>query len=260
VGERPTIVIPEPRGGWLPPWPNVAEIEAVLPHEYWTLVGGLMTQLHCVHRGIDVVRATSDVDIVLHIETTRGVATSAASALESLGYELAPPTDPRIEIAHRFRRDTATVDLLGSAPDVVDVLIADHAAPRVVEKLRGRTMVAIEGGTQALRRTVNARLSIEPGRVTTVSMPVAFGALILKAAAYQADTRDRDRHLWDAAALLCCLEDPYADREQFAGSDRARVEVLRRALPDEHGAWRALAGDVRVQGQAALRILAARRG
>ncbi len=257
MAERPTIDVPEPPGGWLPPWPNVAEIEAVLPHEHWTLVGGLMTQLHCMHRGLDVVRATNDVDIVLHIETTRGVAATAASALESLGYELAPPTDPRVELAHRFRRDNATVDLHSGAPDVVDVLIADHAAPRVVEKLRGRTMVAIEGGTQALRRTVNARLAIDPARATTISMPAAFGALMLKAAAYQTDTRDRDRHLSDAAALLCCLEDPYADRDRFAGSDRARVEVLRRALPDGHPAWRALAGDVRVQGQAALRILAA---
>lgn len=55
-----------------------------------------------------------------------------------------------------------------------------------------------------------------------------------------------------AAVLLCCLEDPYADR-----SDHARVEVLRQALPDGHAAWLALAAGVRVQGQAALRILAA---
>ncbi|MDG6100887.1 hypothetical protein Daura_01865 [Dactylosporangium aurantiacum] len=122
--ERLTIDVPGPRVGWLPPWPNVAEIETVLPHERWTLVGGLMTPLHCMFRGLDVVRATNDVDIVLHVETTRGVAAAAASALESLGYELAPPADPRVEIAHRFRRDTATVDLLSSAPDVVDVLVA----------------------------------------------------------------------------------------------------------------------------------------
>jgi hypothetical protein len=63
------------------------------------------------------------------------------------------------------------VDLVTSASDVVDVLVADHAAPRVVEKLRGRKMVAIEGGTQALRRTVNARLDIVPDRMTTVSVP-----------------------------------------------------------------------------------------
>jgi hypothetical protein len=257
VTERPTIDVPDPPGGWLPPWPNVAEIESVLSHENWTLVGGLMTQLHCLYAGLDVIRVTNDVDIVLHVETTRGVAAKAATALESLGYELMPSIDPRVETAHRFRRDAATVDLLTTSPDVVDVLIADHAAPRTIEKLRGRAMIAIEGGTQALRRTVNARLAIDPRRTTTVSLPAVFAALVLKAAAYQTDSRNRDRHLWDAAALLCCLDDPYADREQYAGSDRARVEVLRRALPDDHAAWHALAGQLRTRGQAALRILCA---
>jgi hypothetical protein len=39
-------------------------------------------------------------------------------------------------------------------------------------------MMAVEGGTQALRRTVNARLKIEPGQVTTVcSQPYAVVGL-----------------------------------------------------------------------------------
>jgi hypothetical protein len=59
-------------------------------HEKWTLVGGLMTQLHAIRHGIDAIRPTNDVDIVLHVETTRGVAGETASALESLGYELTP--------------------------------------------------------------------------------------------------------------------------------------------------------------------------
>lgn len=46
VVDRPTIDVPTPPGGWPPPWPNVAEIEAVLPHQKWTLIGGLMAQLH----------------------------------------------------------------------------------------------------------------------------------------------------------------------------------------------------------------------
>lgn len=216
-----------------------------------------MAQLHCIHKGVDAIRPTNDVDIVLHVETTRGVAAAAATALESLGYELTQPADPRIGTAHRFRRGPATVDLLTSPPDVVDVLVADHAAPRVAEKLRGRTMVAIEGGTQALRRTVNARLAILPARRTIVSVPAPLGALVLKAAAYQTDSRDRERHLQDAATLLCCIDDPYTEREQYTGSDRARIETLQLALPEGHAVWRALAADLRTQGQAALRILSA---
>ncbi|UUZ58706.1 GSU2403 family nucleotidyltransferase fold protein [Nocardioides sp. B-3] len=253
--DRTTIDVPSPPGGWGAPRPNVAEIEAVLSHEKWTLVGGLMTQLHGIHRGIESLRPTNDVDIVLHVETTRGVAAEAAKALESLGYEFKPSIDDRTDTAHRFRRGDSTVDLVTTAPGVVDVLIADHASPRVVEKLRGRTMVAIEGGTQALRRTINARLAIEPGRTTTVSVPSPFGAVILKAAAYQTDSRDKERHLRDGALLLAVIEDPYAARELLAGSDRARLRALVRALPDDAREWRTLPEQWRTNGQTALRIL-----
>lgn len=110
---------------------------------------------------------------------------------------------------------------------VVDVLVADHAAQRVVENLRSRTMVAIGSGTHAPRRTINARIQIAAGRNTTASVPSPFGAVILRADASQTDSGDRERHLQDAALLLAIIEDPYAAREQFAGSDRARLQTLR---------------------------------
>ena len=95
MADCPTIVVPTPPGGWGAPWPNVAEIATVLPHTRWTLVGGLMTQLHTVYHGLDVVRPTNDVDIVLHLETTRGLAHDAARALEDLGYRMLTSIDPR---------------------------------------------------------------------------------------------------------------------------------------------------------------------
>lgn len=181
-----------------------------------------MTQLHTIHHGLGIVRPTNDVDIVLHIETQRGVPNKVAAALEGLGYRFQPSIDERNNTAHRFVRGTSTVDLVTGVgnEDQVDVLIADHPAPRVIEKLRGQAMIRIEGGTQALRRTVNARLEIAPGTVATISVPRPFGALILKAAAYNTDSRERERHLFDAAALLTCIDDPFAERIEFTGSDR----------------------------------------
>ncbi len=219
-----------------------------------------MAQLHLIHHGIDAVRPTNDVDIVLHIETRRGVPAATAAALEGLGYRLVVSIDPREHTAHRFARDGAHIDVVTSATpsgsgDSVDVVIADHPAPRVQEALRGRTMVQIEGGTQALRRTLNARLEFTPGVVTTISVPNPFGAVILKAVAYQCDSRDRDRHLYDAAALLACVEDPLAERAGLRGSDRARLALLERNLPDEHPAWLPLPPRARRQGQGALRLL-----
>ncbi len=257
MADRPVIEVAGPPGGWGSPWPNVAEIEAVLPHEKWTLVGGLMTQLHGIRRGIDTLRPTSDVDMVLHVETTRGVAAETARALESLGYEFVPSIDDRTVAAHRFKRGGPTVDLVTGGDDVVDVLIADHPAPKVIEKLRGKSMITIEGGTQALKRTINARLKIVPERTTTVSVPSPFAAVILKAAAYQTDSRDKERHLQDAALLLAVIEDPYAERAGLTGSDRPRLQTLVRVLPEGAREWQILPERWRTDGQAALGILTA---
>lgn len=275
---RPTIEVPTVVGGWPAPWPNVAELASVLPADKWTLVGGLMTQLHTVRRGLGVVRPTNDVDIVLHIETSRGVPAATASALESIGYSLMDTVDPRQNTAHRFVRGDSSVDVVanadepdgpedgaGEAPEAgarppaagtVDVLRSDHPGPAIIESMRGRTMVAIDGGTQALRRTVNARIEIAPGTDTVISVPRPFAAVVLKAAAYLADSRDRERHLFDAAALLACVEDPFVEREGFAGSDRKRLLRLQQALPESHLAWRQL-GEARDDAQATLDVLLA---
>lgn len=204
------------------------------------------------------MRPTNDVDIVLHIETARGTPNATADALESLGYEMKENVDPRNNVGHRFTRGDTNVDVVGSGDaDFVDVVVADHAAPSIEERMRRMDMVKIPGGTQALRRTVNYQLEIEKADVTTISVPRPFGALILKAAAYVTDSRDPERHLFDAAVLLACIENPIAEREGFAGSDRSRLWVLERELVEGHRAWlRMPVRDVR-RGQAVLRALCA---
>ena len=146
---------------------------------------------------------------------------------------------PRGNPAHPFVRGTSTVDLVAGDDEIVDVLLADHPAPTVIEPLRGRDMVRIEGGTQALKRTVNARLQITPDTVTTVSVPGPFGALILKSAAYTTDSRDRERHLYDAVAPFACINDPFTERETFTGADSSRCIQVNKRLPQRRPPRRA---------------------
>jgi hypothetical protein len=215
-----------------------------------------MVQLHGIAAGLPVVRPTNDVDILLHVETGRGRAVQVAGALEELGYRLKPSIDARTGTAHRFVRKGAVVDLVTTETDtsVVDLVAADHAPPRSLERIHGFDMVQVEGGTQALRRTIRADLEITGSKPTTISVPDAFGALILKAAAHRTDTRDRERHLTDAAVLLACV-DPFEERLP-SGSDRSRLLHLREHLADSTApAWLQLPPSARRNGQAALDLL-----
>ncbi len=102
--ERPEITVAAGAGGWPPPWDAVAEIEMVLPCEHWSLIGGLMVQLHAVHNRVDAVRPTNDIDLIVHVETVAGRPATVAAALRGIGYELRPSIDQRQNTAHRFRR------------------------------------------------------------------------------------------------------------------------------------------------------------
>ncbi len=95
---RPRWHIAAPLGGFGPPWPQLVELVSVFPGDRWTLVGGLMVQLHAVRAGLPVNRATVDVDMVLHIETGATTFGQARYALESLGYDLHIPNGRRAPV------------------------------------------------------------------------------------------------------------------------------------------------------------------
>lgn len=100
--EREQVSVASPVGGWPPPWPSVAEVASALSSEHWTLVGGLMVQMHALRHGVDAVRPTNDIDILVHVETGSGRPAKVAAALASLGYELQPSIDARRRTAHRL--------------------------------------------------------------------------------------------------------------------------------------------------------------
>jgi hypothetical protein len=241
--------LPTPEYGWDRPWPNLFELAGALPSDKWTLVGGLMVQAHALAHGITVVRPTDDLDVLLHIEVFAGVASDTHTALTELGYDLLEPMQ-RKGPAYRYVRGSER----GS--DKVDVMVADHAAPSRVQTLPGGApMLGVEGGTQALKRTMIFDADTGYGTVS-ISVPDELGALVLKSAAHQSDSRDRDRHLSDAAVLAACVSDHPAERARLTGSDRGRLMHLAKELASPtHAAWLALPVEQRQAGQDTLRIL-----
>jgi hypothetical protein len=242
---RPVWQVTAPPGGWPPPWPQLVEIVRVIPHTQWTLVGGVMVQLHAAHAGMQLTRPTRDVDMILHIETGAATFSGVRHQLEQLGYTIHEPVG-QVPV-HRFDRGV----------EQVDVMVADHLPPKWQPKALGRNVFGVPGGTSALHKTVNCE--VDTGEeVVVVSIPDVLGALVLKGAAYTHDSRDQERHLDDAAVLACAVTDPIADRSRMIGNDQRRVRVLWKVLQDlDHRSWIATGRDAAARGHAALRLLAA---
>ena len=206
-GARPVWHVDAPAAGWPPPWPQLVEIVQNIPHTQWTLVGGLMVQLHAAYAGLQLIRPTRDVDMVLHIETGVATFSGAQHELERLGYVLREPVGDGP--VHRFVRGPHDAE-------TVDVMVADHLSPKRHPKALHRKVFAVPGGTSALRKTVNCE--VNTGAHTVVlSIPDVLGALVLKGAAYLEDSRERGRHLDDAAVLACAATDPVSDRARMIG-------------------------------------------
>lgn len=242
--ERPRWQVPTPPGGWGPPWPQAAELAQTISSRQWSLVGGLMVQLHAARAGLPIARATVDVDMVLHIETGAATFSGIRERLEELGYRIRMPTGAGP--AHRFVRGS----------EQVDVMVADNLAPAHRPTVAGRAVFALPAGTSALRKTVDCEITLR-GQAIQLSVPDTLGALVLKGAAYREDTRDRDRHLDDAAILACTIHNPVHERDRMIGSDRKRIRYLAAALTNaEHPSWHAVPAEHRAHGHAALHVLA----
>jgi hypothetical protein len=185
---------------------------------------------------------------VLHIETTTSW-TRTTQALQQRGYQLRTPSNPKGP-SHRFVRNQ----------DIIDVLIADHVAPRAIQmRAAGKNLMKIPGATSALRKTVNCHINRMDGSEVIISVPNVFGALSLKGGAYQEDSRDRDRHLDDAVVLLGTIDDAdelVEDTQAWTQNDPRRIRILARNLPTDHPAWGLLPQHQRLRAQQSLKILA----
>lgn len=210
------VAVPEPVGGWQEPWPRAFEIAAVLPRDRWALVGGLMVQSHAMANEVETTRVTTDVDATVRIEAGVYSYTEAAAVLTRLGYTV----DDSTKLTYRFLREAERIDLM----------VAEHERP--APRHSRRDVMAVTGGRQALSRVEPVYFEVgASGAVLPV--PSIHGALVLKAAAYTVDTRDRDRHLEDAITLFACIVNIAPILGDLQGSDRKRILRVIRALDEQ---------------------------
>lgn len=202
--------------------------------EPWALVGGQMTLLHCLENGVSGARPTDDSDVVIDVWSQRDAVRAIGHWLEdSQGFKLLETADG---FGYRYTRGDTTVDLL--VPEGLD-----RQRTRPPTTRRTRPALPIDGGNQALLRV--QRVPIQVGtRIGHVRRPTLLGALVLKAAAFVADSRDTSRHAQDIALLMeaALISGSLRSIDTHASAhDRKRLRDALAQLPQNHACWRSRA-------------------
>ena len=213
-------------------------------HTGWTLIGGQMVLLHALGHGRTPPRVSRDLDLVIDARVRPPAIPAVISALDALGFEPGPIGFD--EVAHRFTRGQATIDIL--APDGVGT--------RTSLRTIGRAeTVPIGGGTYALNRSEPIEV-VTNGRTGTVHRPDLAGALVVKSYAVRNDTRRGPGcHLGDLAFLYSLISDPDQLKEQLGPRKIPRLAMARELADPRSEHWLALADDELIANAQAARML-----
>ena len=215
--DRDSVVIPPFPEHQTRMWETLLRLDE-LGHP-WVLVGGQMTMLHCLENGFARSRPTDDGDLVVGVWTRRDALLGTSRYLRANGFNEVKTTDG---YGYRFERDNAAIDVLLPAG-----LDRQREYPTTTSGRRGLTA---DGGNQALTRAERVPVTVA-SLSGHIRRPNLLGAIVVKAHAYVADSRDKGRHAEDILALAAiALQDPRAALRHARPHDRVPV---RRFLRDK---------------------------
>jgi hypothetical protein len=193
--------------------------------EGWSLVGGLMVQLHAYERSHGS-RLTADIDLLGDSRLRPAMTRRMAEALVERGgrMEMPPASDERL--GYRFEVDGAVVEILGS-----------DGVRRDPKTLGMHTTIQVPGGSQALARTEVVSVSLAGAPPVALRRPNLLGAILIKARVVAKQRRDKfesDRQ--DLILLLSFVEDPRALATGLRKSERRWLLKIEPLLPFDDAA------------------------
>jgi hypothetical protein len=229
-------------------WSLTLELaEALGTERQWSLIGGLMVQLHG-HEWGDDLRPTVDIDLLGAARKPPAMTEQIAALLDKKGAEIAMPprSDPRL--GYRFELDGEIVEVLGP-----DGLKNDP------KTLAGLTTFQVSGGTQALQRTEVVLVSLGGAPPVAVRRPSLLGAILIKSRVVANRRKEKfasDRE--DLIRLLSYVEDPrrLADEEQLKPSEKRWLRDVEKLMGlNDTGVAALFPAAVLERAQQALRLM-----
>jgi len=203
-------------------WSLALELaQALGPEREWSLIGGLMVQLHGLENDDDL-RPTVDIDLLGAARKPPAMTEKIAALVVERGAKVAMPPRSRPDVGYRFELDGEIVEILGP-----DGLKSD---PKTLGAL---TTFQVAGGTQALRRTEVVLVSLGGASPVAVRRPSLMGAILIKARVVAERRREKfDSDRQDSIRLLSYVDDPrgLALDEQLKTTEKKWLRKIERAL------------------------------
>lgn len=170
-----------------------------------------------------ITRKTVDVDFLVDLMAKGAHVDPVVRKLSGIGFEIQEPAFHN-GVFYRMLRDDGELNLL----------IADHlpSRKRAMAKYNHWPLFQTDGGAQAISRAMMLD-AVYRDRTFSVQVPDLLGALVLKSAAYGADGRNGERHLYDICVLLALIDAPKELLYRVHGSDKKRLLTSLRALAEE---------------------------
>lgn len=219
-------------------WWTLFDLAADQGTDDWMVIGGQMMQVLAAENGIDKVRPTEDVDVVVDVRSKPGGTEALSSWLKGRGFALAGiSTDG---IGHRFTRGVDG----GPGTVIFDVLAPEGLGAKAnTFTVKPARTVQVPGAVQAFGRSEVVEVTVsgmagKTSRTGAVRRPNLLGALVAKAAATGIVGRENPERDWqDAALLLATVADPVAAAQECERKDRQRLRLLRPLADREHVGW-----------------------
>lgn len=198
----------------------------------WTIVGGQMVYAHCVSRGYDGIRPTTDADTVLDVRARGRILYEFTTVLKELGFS--PEANNVAGHQSHWRFDEVRVDVM------IPTSLGSRASQRT--GVSGGTALETPGAQKAINRSRLVEVRWEGTDGGKVPLPSMLGALVAKSRAFQIDRLPgRERHLEDLLALTTValpsdrLNDADSKERKILASGLANVAAFARERNDEVG-------------------------
>lgn len=229
-------------------WRVLLDLYEAFP-EGWCIIGGQMVWLLAHEYGVEPIRATEDVDVVVDIRADQWLIIHLCAWLESRDFDLEGISPDGI--GHRY----ISRKYNGPGKVAFDILAPDNVGERASLTTSPPARTVSAPGTRGVLDAAEPLEIVLGDRSGHVLHPTLISAILAKAAATGISGRENPERDWvDLAFLLSLVSDPVSAAAELTSRQRQKLRAVGALLSESHFAWRMLGTRSRL-GIATLQFL-----